>query len=72
VGYSLMHLTSDSILACFDNVKATAPDGHAAMNEPARNANTWKITSMSPCAGTMVPMDQKIKLTVVHDSNAQS
>ena len=72
VGYSLWHLSNDSILQCFDNVKAIAPDGHDAMNDPARDANTWKITSMTPSSGTMVPRDQQINLTVVHDENAPS
>jgi hypothetical protein len=72
VGYSLEHLTNDSILICFDNVTATAPDGHDAANDPERDAHTWRITSMTPPAGTMVPMNQKINLTVVRDYNAPS
>ena len=72
VGYSLMHLSSDTILACFDNITAIAPDGHDAMNDPALQASSWKITSMTPPAGTMVPRDQKINLTVVRDYNAPS
>jgi hypothetical protein len=70
VGYSLNHLTNDSILICFDNVVATAPDGHDATNDPENVAYAWKITSMSPPAGTMVPRNQKISLTVVQDPNA--
>jgi hypothetical protein len=70
VGYSLIHLSNDSILSCFDNVVAKAPDGHDAMNDPASQAYTWKVTSMSPPAGSMVPRDQKISLTVVQDPNA--
>jgi hypothetical protein len=70
VGYSLNHLSSDSILICFDNVVATAPDGHDAANDPENIAYTWKITSMSPPAGTMVQRNQKITLTVVHDPSA--
>ncbi|MEC4764771.1 PASTA domain-containing protein [Mycobacterium sherrisii] len=71
VGYNLDHLNTD-ILECFDNVTAIASDGHDAMNDPANQAYTWKITSMSPPAGTLVPMDQQIKLTVVRDDNAPS
>jgi hypothetical protein len=70
VGYSLNHLSNDSVLICFDNVVATAPDGHDAANDPENIAYTWKVTSMSPPAGTMVPRNQKISLTVVHDPNA--
>lgn len=70
VGYNLNHLSNDSILQCFHNVVAKAPDGHDAMNDPARDAYAWKITSMTPPAGTMVPIDQKIRLTVVNDPNA--
>jgi Zincin-like metallopeptidase len=51
VGYSLFHFSNDSILQCFDNVTATAPDGHDAMNDPASQAFSWKITSMTPPAG---------------------
>ncbi|HXO81277.1 MAG TPA: PASTA domain-containing protein [Mycobacterium sp.] len=49
---------------------ATAPDGHDAANDPENIAYTWKITSMSPPAGTMLPRNQKISLTVVNDPNA--
>ena len=69
VGYSLMHMTNDSILTCFDNVSAIAPDGHDAVNDSVQKASFWRVTSMNPPAGTMVPMDQKIKLTVVWDEN---
>ena len=72
VGYSLEHLINDSLLACFDNIVATAPDGHDAMNDPASQAYTWKITSMTPPAGTMVPRNQKINLTVVYDSATEN
>lgn len=69
VGYNLEHLDKDTILTCFDNINAIAPDGHDVMNDPVNWAYTWKITSMSPPAGTMVPMNQLIKLTVIRDSN---
>jgi hypothetical protein len=69
IGWSLMHLSNDTLLSCFDNVTATAPDGHDAINDPVNAAFTWKITSMIPPAGTMVMRDQQIKLTVVHDAN---
>lgn len=72
VGYSLWHLSNDSILQCFDDIKAVAPDGHDAMNDSASDANTWKITSMTPPPGTMVPRNQQINLTVVRDDNAPS
>jgi PASTA domain len=42
------------------------------MNDPASQAFSWKITSMTPPAGTMVPQNQKIDLTVVRDYNALS
>lgn len=70
VGWSINHLSNDSILQCFDNVVAIAPDGHDVMNDPARDAYMWKVTTMTPQSGTMVPMDQKIHLTVVNDPNA--
>jgi hypothetical protein len=58
VGWSLMHMTNDSILTCFDNVVAIAPDGHDAQNDPVQSAFSWKVTSMTPPAGTMVMMDR--------------
>lgn len=70
VGYNLEHLDKDTILTCFDNITASAPDGHDVMNDPVNWAYTWKITSMSPPAGTMVLMHQLITLTVVRDYNA--
>lgn len=70
VGYSLNHLSDDSVLICFDNVVAIASDGHDATNDPESMAYAWKITSMTPPAGTMVPRNQKISLTVVNDPNA--
>jgi len=70
VGYSLNHLANDSILICLNNVVATAPDGHDATNDAENVAYAWKVTSMSPPAGTMVTRDQKISLTVVQDPNA--
>jgi hypothetical protein len=72
VGWSLEHLNNDSILICFDNVSAIAPDGHDAVNDPEGQAHTWKITSVTPPAGAIVPMNQKIQLTVVRDYNAPS
>jgi hypothetical protein len=51
-------------------VVAKAPDGHDAMNDPARQAYTWKITSISRAADTMVPRNQNINLTVVQDPDA--
>jgi hypothetical protein len=39
------------------------------MNDPARDDHTWRITSMSPPAATLVPQNQKIALTVVRDYN---
>jgi hypothetical protein len=59
VGYSLEHTSNDSILQRFDNITATAPDGHDAMNDPARGAHKWRITSMSPYAGTLVPRTRR-------------
>jgi hypothetical protein len=72
VGWSLEHTGNDTIFQCFDNITATAPDGHDTMNDRARDAYSWKVTSMMPPAGTMVPMNQQIKLTVVRDYNAPS
>jgi hypothetical protein len=68
VGYPLDHMDNDTILSCLD-FTATAPDGHDAMNDPALQAHTWKVTGQSPPAGTMVPQTQKVVLTVVRDYN---
>jgi hypothetical protein len=51
VGWSLMHMTNDSILTCFDNVVAIAPDGHDAQNVAAQSAFSWKVTSMTRLRG---------------------
>jgi hypothetical protein len=72
IGWSLTHMDYDSVLSCFQNLTATAPDGHDTMNDPANQAHNWKVTSMTPPAGTMVPMDQKLSLTVVWDPSAPS
>jgi hypothetical protein len=42
VGWSLEHLNNDSILICFDNVTAVAPDGHDAANDAENQAHTWR------------------------------
>jgi hypothetical protein len=60
VGYSLNHLVNDSVLTCLNNVMATAPDGHDATNDPESVAYAWKVTSMSPAAGTMVQRNQRV------------
>jgi hypothetical protein len=61
VGWSLEHTGYDTVFQC-----------HDAMNDSVRDASSWKVTSMTPPAGTMVPMNQKIQLTVVRDYNAPS
>jgi hypothetical protein len=68
VGWPLDHIDGDSILECLD-FSATAPDGHDVMNDPARDAHTWRITGMSPPAGTLVARTQTINVTVVRDFN---
>jgi hypothetical protein len=54
-------------LSCLDNVTATAPNGHDAMNDPSLDAYKWWIASMNPPAGTTIPRNQQITLTVIHD-----
>jgi len=46
-----------------------AGDSHDAVNDPASDAHTWKVTGQSPPAGTLVARSQKINLTVVRDLN---
>jgi hypothetical protein len=71
VGWGIGHLMSDSILICFDNVTAIASDGHDVLTETGPNeSGNWRVTSMTPPAGTMVPMNQQIRMTVVRDYNA--
>jgi hypothetical protein len=53
-------------------VQPARPARVTIVDDPASAANTWKITSMTPSSRTMVPRDQQIKLTVVHDDNAPS
>ncbi len=54
VGKALEFLDDDPVLICLNIAAAIAPDGHDADNDPARDAQWWKITSMSPPAGTVV------------------
>ena len=54
VGKTLEFLDDDPVLICLNIAAAIAPDGHDADNDPARDAQWWKITSMSPPAGTVV------------------
>ncbi|MGO9353649.1 MAG: hypothetical protein ACLP3C_23490 [Mycobacterium sp.] len=73
VGYGVDHIMNDSILICFDNIVATAPDGHDVLTETGPNeSGNWRVTSMSPAAGTLVMRSQPITMTVVRDYNAPS
>jgi hypothetical protein len=55
------------------NIIATAPDGHDVLTETGPNeSGNWRVTSMSPAAGTLVMRSQPITMTVVRDYNAPS
>ena len=70
VGYGIDRTMNDSVLMCFDNMVATAPDGHDVMNDTIdKSPSLWRVTSMSPPAGTLENRDQKISLSVVRDDN---
>jgi len=51
-------------LACWDNLKAIAPDGHDVANGPAGDG-TYRITSVSPAPGTPVGHSDVVTLHVV-------
>jgi hypothetical protein len=69
VGYGIDHIMNDSVLICFDQMTATAPDGHDVLAETGPNeSGNWRVT-MTPAAGTLVTRDQPIHLTVVRDYN---
>jgi hypothetical protein len=78
VGYGIDHIWlrdphNERLNPCFDNMVATAPDGHDVLTETGPNeSGLWRVTSMSPPAGTLVTRDQKIVMTVVPDNNPPS
>ena len=55
---------STGALACWDNVKAIAPDGHDVANGPA-NDGAYRITSVSPAPGTPIGHSDVVTLHVV-------
>lgn len=65
VGQTVNVFTDDPVLICLNVAAATAPDGHDVQNDPAMAAYHWRITSMSPPAGTLVPETQAITLKVI-------
>jgi hypothetical protein len=65
VGKNLEFLDDDPVLICLNVAAVTAPDGHDVMNDPASQAYSWRITSMSPPPGTPVAETQPSTLTVV-------
>ncbi len=73
VGWSMERTMSDSIFSCLENISGIAPDGHDVMNDTTAAPvpfSWWKVATMTPPAGTMVSMDQKITMTVIRDPNA--
>lgn len=53
----------DGPLLCFNITKATAPDGHDALQDPA-NDTDWTVAGTTPAVGTLVAEKQSITLTV--------
>jgi len=47
-------------LACLNNLRGLAPDGHDVGNDPANAAGQWIITTMAPPAGTPVGRDDTV------------
>jgi hypothetical protein len=64
-GRGLDAIFNDPILICLSVHAATAPDGHNVMNDAANHPDSWRITSMTPPPGAVVPKSQSISLTVV-------
>ena len=56
------------VLTCFALARATAPDGHDVMNDPASEAYRWRIVSLSPPVGTLVALNTPIMLTLIQGS----
>jgi hypothetical protein len=50
---------------CVNNIDAIAPDGHDVTNDKGPWTRAWRITGQSPPAGTLVPENQTVTLTVV-------
>jgi hypothetical protein len=64
-GRGLDAIFNDPILICLSVKAAKAPDGHNVMNDAANHPDSWRITSMTPPPGAVVPKSQEITLTVV-------
>jgi hypothetical protein len=51
-------------LACWENLKAIAPDGHDVANTPGNNG-PYRITDVSPAPGTPIGRNDSVTLHVV-------
>jgi hypothetical protein len=59
VGYGIDHTMNDSVLVCFDNMVATAPDGHNVMNDTIdKSPRLLEGDQHVPPAGTLVDRDK--------------
>ncbi|MFE9407752.1 hypothetical protein ACFYN0_02980 [Streptomyces sp. NPDC006704] len=58
----------DGPLLCFNITRATAPDGHDALQDSTTDATQWIINSVTPAAGTRVTEHQAVTLTVAPDN----
>ena len=55
VGQHLSQTTEVGALACLDNIRGVAPDGHDPINNPARPGDVgYRITAVSPLPGARV------------------
>jgi hypothetical protein len=65
VSGQLMDQAFDGSLFCFNLVKAAAPDGHDVLQDITSRAPNYRITSVSPSAGTSVNRADPVTIQVV-------
>jgi hypothetical protein len=72
VGQHLSQTTNIGALACWDNIRGVAPDGHDPINNPARPGDVgYRITALSPSPGTPVGRHDLVTVQLADaDTNA--
>ncbi|MDT5044814.1 MAG: hypothetical protein QOG75_667 [Mycobacterium sp.] len=72
VGQHLSQTTNIGALACWDNIRGVAPDGHDPINNPARPGDVgYRITALSPSPGAPVGRHDLVTVQLADaDTNA--
>jgi hypothetical protein len=67
VGQLLSQTTNVGALACWDNIRGVAPDGHDPINNPTRLGDVgYRITGVSPSPGTPVGRNDVVTVQLAH------